>query len=238
MVNTVTQIKTNPLTQLYRKLVKPKWIMLDGMRVVTDPAVVTKGIRKGLYRGNYEFGERALARMALKPTDRVLEIGAGVGVVSLVCSSICGEKSVLSYEINPLAVQGLRANFKLNHMNPNIRQRAIAAEKGQHSFYFNKNIFSSSLLARNNTREELVECDALGDVLAEFQPNVLVMDVEGAEETLLPLIKQSPIKSIIVEMHPHIIGQEAVNHLIEGLGAAHFVLFASDGANVYWFGRD
>ena len=62
---------------------KPNFIVIDRVRVTTDLQDVTKIIRKGLYKETYEKPERILIKKALKPDDRVLEIGGGIGLVSL-----------------------------------------------------------------------------------------------------------------------------------------------------------
>ncbi|MDN3721453.1 hypothetical protein QW131_25420 [Roseibium salinum] len=83
---------------------KPSTIVIDGIRVTAELDYIPERIRKELYRKkNYEKkGELILARKTLRPDDRVLEVGAGTGFISLACAKkICGPERVLSYEPNP-----------------------------------------------------------------------------------------------------------------------------------------
>ena len=52
-------------------------------------------------------------------------------------------------------------------------------------------------------------------MLNEFEPTVIVMDIEGAEEDILPLVVAKSVRGMMVELHPHIIGVRHVNKLIE-----------------------
>jgi len=66
--------KLGRLRVLARKLMRPSVIELDGVRVRADE----ESVRKGLYKGTYEWQERALVRRAIGRGDRVLEIGGRV----------------------------------------------------------------------------------------------------------------------------------------------------------------
>lgn len=219
--------------QLWRKHVKPRTIRVQGITISTDPKIVTKAIQKALYRDKYEDHEQRLVKKAVLPGDKVLEIGAGIGLISLCCSRICGAEAVLSYEANPIAASALRHNFSLNGMTPNVRVRAMAKVAGPIGFYINDNIFSSSLIERERTALNQVEADAMSAVLSEFQPNVLVIDVEGAELDLLPEIIGSGVQKIIAELHPHIVGEEAINGLLGQLHQAGFTVRERSG-KVVW----
>src|SRR5437868_9173816 len=94
---------------------------VDGCRVSTRPDLVPWNIRKGLYNRAYEAPERSLVRATLERGDRVLEIGACAGVVSVLCAAIVGADKLLSYEANPAMEPLIRENFRLNRLTPNVR---------------------------------------------------------------------------------------------------------------------
>jgi FkbM family methyltransferase len=219
----LNRLKTS-LAVAYRMRAKPRVISIDGIKISADRAFVTKDIAKALYREKHEHAERKLVTKALKPGDRVLEIGAGVGLVSLFCARICGPDAVLSYEANPALERVIRHNFALNGMEPRLRIAAAALEKGETTFYFNDNIYSSSLIDRNFGGAQIVQCDAINDVVTDFAPNTIIMDVEGAETTLLPAIDLARIDKIVVELHPWIVGQDKIDTLIAQVKASGFEL--------------
>ncbi|MEP0519284.1 MAG: FkbM family methyltransferase [Hyphomicrobiales bacterium] len=200
-----------------RKLFKPKSIVVDGARVTTDLRYVSKGIRNGLYKEIYEREERLLIQNAVSKNDRILEAGAGIGIVSLLCAKICGPSNILSYEPNVTVEEIVTKNFKLNGMQPKIEFKALAQKKGRVDLFLAENIFSSSVFDRSIGVKTSVEADAILDVQKTFAPNVIIMDVEGAETNLLPACDLSDIDKIVVELHPHIVGENENNKLLQHL---------------------
>ncbi|MEI2387823.1 FkbM family methyltransferase [Breoghania sp. JC706] len=205
-----------------RKGLKVKTVTINGIRVVSDTAFVTKEIRNALYKERYEDEEMALVAEAIGPGDHVLEIGAGIGLISMACAKRCGAENLLSYEANPSLEVVIRKNHALNGLYPELRTRAVSVEAGETRFYFNDNIFSSSLYDRDFGGEAVVQCDAFGDVIADFRPTAMVIDVEGAEVDLIPAVDLTGIDKIIIELHPHIVGQEKIDVLIGHFHAQGF----------------
>ncbi len=54
---------------------------------------------------------------------------------------------------------------------------------------------------------------AIDVVLAELRPNVLIVDIEGAEVEVLADCDLSTVELIIIEMHPHVVGPEPIERL-------------------------
>lgn len=212
------------LSWQYRWRTKAKWIRIDGLKVSTDLADVSKEVRKGLYREKYEAPERHLLGRTLKSGDRVLEVGAGIGLVSMTCARICGSENVLSYEPNEKMRRVIEKNFALNGLSPKLRSKALTLKEGSVEFFFADNIYSSSLYDRSLGEGTQVPCDGIGAVLEEFNPNVIVMDIEGAEVDLLPEVDLGRIEKIVVEVHPHVVGQDRVDALVRDLEARGLML--------------
>lgn len=193
-----------------RRLFNVKTITLDGIVVSTELGTISKQVRDGLFKGTYEEPERILIREALQPGDRVLEIGGGIGFVSLLCAKICGAANVLTYEANPRMIETIQRNYSLNGMAPTLRAKAITARDREVTFFVNDNIISSSLHERKDGRAQTVPADPLDEVIAEWKPTVIVMDVEGAETSILPASNLDGVKTLILELHPHIVSEAAI----------------------------
>jgi FkbM family methyltransferase len=219
---------TSPLRNLklhWRRLLNVQEVGLDGVRISTDPDLVPRFVRSALFKESYETHERRLVCNLLKPEDRVLEIGAGIGVVSLVCARICGADRVLSYEANPLMERLIRKNYALNGWSPALRMRAVTSDGRPVSLYRSDNIVSSSLVERSGFAEEIVvDSDPFDEVIAQHRPTAVIMDVEGAEVELLANSSLCGVRHIIVEVHPHITGEVEIATMLEAVREKGFTL--------------
>lgn len=212
-----------PRLALHRLLGR-KTTMLDGLRLICDPAKIHRSVATAIIKGDYELPERELVRAAVRPGDRVVEVGTGVGVVSLLCNRLAGAGNVTSYEANAALEPVIRENFALNGLQPRLRLRAVTVDGSPISFYRNANVVSSSIYDRGLEAEQVtVESEPIDGVLAQERATVLVMDVEGAEIALLKSADLSGLREIIVELHPHIVGEEATEAMLDDLRAKGFV---------------
>jgi len=193
-----------------RRALNAKTVTLDGVTVYSDLADISKEVRNGLFKETYEEPERILIREALRPNDRVLEIGGGIGFVSLLCAKICGPSNVLTYEANSKMAAVIQRNYALNAMAPTLRCKAVTAHDREVTFFVSDNIISSSLHERKEGRPHTVPADPLDEVIAEWKPTAIVMDVEGAEISILPSSNLDGVQKIILELHPHVVGDAAI----------------------------
>lgn len=208
--------------KLGRRIFRPSIVSVAGVRLRAVGPGVSRQVMHGLYRETYEEPERLLLGHFLSPSDRVLEVGGGVGFISLLCARVVGAGNVLTYEANAAMGEVIRGNFALNGLVPNLRNRAITAQGGPITFFVAGNIVSSSLYRREGGVPATVESDSLEAVLGEWRPTVLVMDIEGAEIDVLGSSPLAGIRAIMVELHPHVTGDAAVGRLRDHLGRLGF----------------
>lgn len=209
----------------WRRLLNRQTVDYDGVKISTDPTKIPRSVRSALFKGRYEDHERKLVKSMLKPGDRVLEIGAGIGFISVLCARICGEGNVRSQEANPKLEAIIRHNYSLNGIKPDLRMRAVTLDGQTVSFYRNDNIISSSTLERDQKAEKIVvESDPIDVAINDHRATVVIMDVEGAETELLARASLADVKLIIVEVHPHITGDEPVTAMREALTTKGFAL--------------
>jgi FkbM family methyltransferase len=207
------------------RLLRIKVIRYHGVMVSTTPEVIPKNVRSALFKGTYEVHELNLIKQILCRNDRVLEIGAGVGVVSLVATSCTGEGQVFSYEGNKTLEATIRANYALNSWCPNLFMEPVTSDGRDICLYCDAKILSTSIYDRGMDFEKsYTQSVGMSELFEKLQPSVLVMDVEGAEAELLALECVKGVREIVVEVHPHIIGEEAVSHLTKSLLSKGFEL--------------
>lgn len=218
---------------LIGRATKKRFVTLDGVKVSARAEALPKHIQSLLYKKIYEDAERALVRQSVRSGSKVLEIGAGIGVIGLLAARLAGHGNVVSYEANPDLRLLINENHELNKVSPELRMRAVTVDGNPVVFHKSNNIISSSLHERDETHSvTTVESDALVDVLEELRPNIIVMDVEGAEIDLLVDLALTGVEALLVELHPHIVGQEKIDALLASLETRGFVVTADRDKNV------
>ena len=182
--------------------------------------LITPPIRQGLEKGWYERDEVEIARSRLVPGDRVVELGAGLGVTALVAARIVGAENVRAFEANPGLIAVERANGALNGLpvrfeNRVLMSRASLPSQGTVPFLVAEEFWASEL--RDGPGSIAVPAGALEDVLAEFGANTLIMDIEGAEIDIIENVDLSAINKFIFEIHYENQGIERTDAAIEKL---------------------
>lgn len=211
----------------YRKLTKPATVNLHGVTVRVDhPAVAANA--KSFYKETYERAEIGLLRQTLRPGDRVVEIGAGVGLTAMVSARIVGPENVLAFEANPAVIEAARENAALNDMAIEFRNQILVSGPDAPAsvpFHVNENFISSTAIAGREGASREIEIPAapLETLIAEWRPTVLSLDIEGFETELLGKLEDfGPVRSIVMELHDHVVGQAAADALLAHLAAKGF----------------
>lgn len=194
-----------------------------------DPRIPEK-TGEALTQGRYEFKEREIVRRMLTKGDRVIELGAGMGVVSLTIANLVGADAVQSFEANPVIIELARENAAANNLPVTFRHAIasprIEADKASHIDFFVLNSFEASSTRRLNDNQKAVQVPTtpLEDEIAAFKANVLVFDIEGFETEIINKTELSGIDKLILEIHPKIIGMDTCVDLIDHLETQGLIL--------------
>ena len=121
---------------------------------------------------------------------RVLDLGGGLGFVSTVLARGAGAENLVSVEANPALVPVLRANLDRNGQGAaQVLHGAVGGGDGggRSRFQIPRGILGASLARPGAPEAEVVEVPSLGilTLLYDHGRNLVMMDVEGAEEHLL-----------------------------------------------------
>lgn len=201
--------QTASLTWHIRRLWKS--LSFHGLQVPMVGDHITKPVWKHVWRGDYERPELLALSALMRPDDRVLELGAGMGLVSGVMAKRHPQARFTSYEANPALAGVIAALHRANGIaNVDLRS-AILAPVDQGStrrFRLHRNFTESSLVAASADVSEVeVAVHDPAAVMADLRPDLLLCDIEGAEEELIPVLPLDGLRAAVIELHPHIVGR-------------------------------
>ncbi len=195
--------------------------------VPIDATEYLKSIRWPIYREIYEDAEVTAVAAIVRPDDRVLELGAGCGIVSAVAASRLKSSStqMLSYEANSDLAPSFKATMAANGLAPVLCNAAIGRNEGSAEFFVKQDFLSSSALDRGRvTAKRTVPVHSFLAVVNQFKPSVVLMDLEGAETEIFADPLPDFVRAVSGEFHPHITGDAAVTKIAQALFSQGFML--------------
>ena len=93
------------LKYIARRIIQKNIITIHGVTLNIEHQSINKNLRHHFYKGTYEGEELRVLKKVLTSSDRVLEIGAGIGFLSAFCAKLIGDNNVVAYEANPQMIQ-------------------------------------------------------------------------------------------------------------------------------------
>jgi FkbM family methyltransferase len=146
-----------------------------------------------LYCGLYDFNEMNFLLRYLRPEDTFLDVGANIGIYTLLAASCITQGSIYSFEALPKNCERLRQNLALNKVeNVNLHNIAVADREGSMLLNLAEGDSMPFLTDKANDRTISVQSNTLNNLLQDCNQNI-----EGAELIALrgaiPLLqKHSP----------------------------------------------
>jgi FkbM family methyltransferase len=186
-------------------------------------------------------GEKAVLASLLdelRPGDVVFDVGANVGTHTIAFAKVVGEAGrVVSFEPEPVTASRLQRNIALNEIaNVDLMRCALGEHDSTALLYIDSRSGSGqhSLSPRNDRHTEEVQIlqgDALVDSGQLPAPNVMKIDVEGAELGVLAGLRNSlaseKCRLVFCEIHNGILERrgkdpKGVNRMLRDAGFTDF----------------
>ena len=181
-------------------------ISIEGVRIRIGKHM-SRRVERALSKGAHEREELRLIGAVLSSDDLVLEIGAGLGLVSTYCAKRIGSSRVFAYEADPELESCIRETYQLNSVNPTLEMCAVSARAGRVTLYRDKHLVSSSVVRRRVGSQPVeVPGKALNYVVEKARPTLLLIDAEGAEPDLFEGAQLPTVNKIVLELHDRVIG--------------------------------
>lgn len=152
-------------------------------------------LSKLIYKG-FERSEITFTKKVLRENDIVLDIGANIGLFSIIASKIVGERGkVIAYEPSPITYKRLVENIEMNKLqNIVTRPVGLSEKQGKLKFNVSNNGFDAwNTFAQNDTDGRFQESilvnvetlDAELDLIDKADIAFVKIDVEGWEKFVL-----------------------------------------------------
>ena len=211
----------------------PAEVTVDGARIRIRDSRLSASARRRLMSGGYESAERALVRCVVPPGARVVELGASAGVLSSILGRRVGPGgALLCVEPDASLAGEFRAQLALNGLEATLvhalgcplwaattppEWAGLGFDGGTGSSLDGRARAGAGGSVPWRTLRELCEANA-------FEPDTLVIDVEGGERVWADHPPRFPgsVRRVIVEMHPSLIGPECAAAALGALLADGF----------------
>ncbi len=206
----------NPYNSVLRGLIftaKGCRYKTDACRFVLPRKLMSLPFRAQFQANVYEERERSLVREFIRADDRVLELGACIGVVACVTEKQLADTAAkhVVVEANPYLLPWVFKNRRLNNANFVVEFCAIA--KGALAAFSLNDRIDRGNLQEQSERSVSVPCRTVEELERKHGTfNVLVMDIQGAETEVLKRAEEllSHYRLVIVEWHESITGAQAI----------------------------
>lgn len=183
-----------------------------GVQVLAAPHLSPRMI-ESMTNGKYEGNEIECGLAAIPKGARILELGAGAGVVGAILAKNIEGVTILSVEANPTLIDHISALHAHNGLTGTITVRhgvvlCNADAPDAVEFFVRGNFLGSGLAQGNHPRAKATSVPVIryDDLKRDFPHDTIMMDIEGGELDFLRDADLSGVQRIVAEFHRGIYG--------------------------------
>lgn len=152
---------------------------------------------------------------ALRPGDQFIDVGANIGIVSLLAAK-SDSVGVHAFEPEPRNAARLRENISLNApAHVRVHELGLGDRAGTHEFFIapetgdgTHSLMASRADGRTPIQIQIDTLDAVVLAGTVPQPSVIKVDVEGAEALVLDgaarTLQSATLREVFLELHPRL----------------------------------
>ncbi len=233
--------KSQKVVNLYEEIlskmgngIRSDFIIMDGQKLFLDKE---DSLMLSIKNNDHELTEIKFLKQIIKNGDTVLDLGANIGVYTLIFAKLVGKSGhVFAFEPDPTNFEILSKNVKENkHENVTLVQKAVSEKNDKIKLFVSKRNHASHRIFDSEEKRNSIEVDVitLDTYFKKIKNpiNFIKMDVEGVEgATLLGasnIIKNSKDLVIMMEYFPKWIRKYGMNpeEILDSLIEKKFKLF-------------
>jgi FkbM family methyltransferase len=169
---------------------------------------------------DYEMADLVLMHAHIKPQDKVLVVGGGIGVTAALAAKLTLPSPVVVVEANGGLHAIITRQIILNGSQAILVGKVLVGDKAAHpTGTIGFEISSSFWYSRVGETPDAVQVPVvdLAEVCAQYSPTVAMIDIEGAERDVFSRPIPACIKTIIVEIHTPDFGGAETARLVSAL---------------------
>ena len=198
-----------------------EYVQHCGVTLPIIPELYSDTIIQYIRAGQYEAQEVAELDALIQPNEIILEIGAGCGFISTYCAKTQRTQAVYCVEANPHLIDIIKLTHRVNGVDVTLFHEILAKEDGETDFYVHRDFWASGT---HHTLGKPIKVKTVSFQrrLDEIKPTMLIVDIEGGEESLFEGVDLTGVKKIMLEIHQQIIGRHGVKKVFDLLSAQNF----------------
>ncbi|SDF04580.1 methyltransferase, FkbM family [Dyadobacter soli] len=171
--------------------------------------VVEKGMSSAelqIYTGLYDLHEMLFLTHYLRPDDTFVDVGANVGVYTILAAGVAGSNAI-SFEPIPSTFSKLKRNVTYNLLEGRVDLRNLGVGDKEEKLVFTNSLDATNHVISSDEKPAgatiEVPVDTLDHLLANRTPNFIKIDVEGFEANVIngapDTLANPELKVIIME---------------------------------------
>lgn len=179
--------------------------------------------------GRYEGSEIKCGLACIPKGARILELGAGAGIVGAVLARHLAPEAILSIEANGALLDNIRTLHAHNGVSDviTLRHGVVLADPDapdEVEFFIMGNFLGSGLTARNPDRARPVTVPVIRyeALKRDFPHDAIMMDIEGGELDFLRHADLTGVQVVVGEFHREIYGSDGMKECRKLLAAKGF----------------
>lgn len=167
------------------------------------------GLTGNVYCGLQEFEDMSYLLHVTTPEDVFIDVGANAGVYSILACKARGARG-LCFEPVPSTFETLMRNLETNGLGDRVTARNVGVGERKETLRFHSelNCENRALAAGEDCPNAIdVPVHPLDELLADVEPTILKIDVEGLEGAVVAgadsVLSNPSLHSVIIELRGH-----------------------------------
>ena len=185
-------------------------------------AMLNERMRKAFSSGGYEASETRFLKNCIEPGEIVLELGAGVGFISTIVGRHPQTAAVHAVEANPKLIPVIKRTHALNGVTATVYNEVLGPRDGTTDFSIAHSFIASSVSGVWGGTKIQVPMTRFQKRLDDIRPTMLIVDIEGGENSLFDGVRLDTVRRIMIEVHQDVIGLEGIKHVFDTLSTDGF----------------